>query len=100
MRTIFMSNFASSLSSAAILLVTGAVCAASPPLAPAPSVASHTLESSIRPFLQSNCFDCHGDTEQKSGLRLDTLALDFSKPSIQQTWIEVFDKVSTGEIDR
>jgi len=61
-------------------------------------VASHTLESSIRPFLQSNCFDCHGDTEQKSGLRLDTLALDFSKPSIQQTWIEVFDKVSTGEM--
>jgi hypothetical protein len=32
------------------------------------------FESKIRPLLAQNCFKCHGETKQESGLRLDSLA--------------------------
>jgi mono/diheme cytochrome c family protein len=32
------------------------------------------FESKIRPILFNNCFSCHGEKEQKGGLRLDSMA--------------------------
>ena len=32
------------------------------------------FETSIRPLLAAYCYDCHGEREQESGLRLDSLA--------------------------
>ncbi len=72
------------------------VAAASPPAPPA--VSPKRNSSPIRPFLEAHCFDCHGDTDQKGGLRLDTLAVDFTNPATQRTWVEVYDKISTGQM--
>jgi hypothetical protein len=61
-------------------------------------VGSPDYQKTIRPFLESQCFECHDDTTQKGGLELDNLPADFSKPMIQQTWIDIFDKVAAGEM--
>lgn len=79
----------------ATILAVGTALAA--PATP-PSTAAHPLPSTIRPFFESHCFDCHGDTEQKGGLRLDNLSADFFNPNLQRQWVDVFDKISTGEM--
>lgn len=67
---------------------------------PAPAAPANTaaLPASVRPFLEKHCFDCHGDTEQKGGLRLDTYSTDLSKPSVEATWTDVFDRISNGSM--
>jgi hypothetical protein len=52
----------------------------------------------LHPFLEKHCSDCHDETEQKGGLRLDNLSFDLSKSDVARTWIDVFDKVSNGEM--
>jgi hypothetical protein len=41
---------------------------------PPDSAAARFFETKIRPILADNCFSCHGDQEQKAGLRLDRKA--------------------------
>jgi hypothetical protein len=51
-----------------------AICGtgAAPPLSPVEQ--SEFFERSIRPILAGNCFQCHGLTKQRGGLRLDSRA--------------------------
>src|SRR5580692_8772955 len=50
----------------------------------------------IRPFLQENCFKCHGETKTLAGLRLDTLGTDFLAGKSADVWREVYDRLGNG----
>jgi hypothetical protein len=78
---------------AACMAVFGAGSLAGAQTTPIPDFAQE-----IHPFLQQHCFDCHDDSEQKGGLRLDNLSGDLAKPEVERTWVEVFDKLSTGQM--
>lgn len=52
----------------------------------------------MKPFLEDHCFDCHDDSTQKGGLRLDTLVPDFSTPEGARKWTSIFDHVRAGEM--
>ena len=95
-----MKHLLSTLGFSATTLLGVCAAPAANALPPSPAAAAdvRTFKSAIRPFFEANCFDCHGDTEQKGGLRLDTLAPDFANPALQRQWIEVFDKLSTGQM--
>lgn len=47
----------------------------------------------IRPLLQKYCFDCHSEKVTKSGLRLDTLAVDFLAAPAAITWKEIQSRI-------
>src|SRR5580704_474524 len=72
--------------------------AAAAQAAPAPHADSPALPGNLHAFFEAYCFDCHGDSEQKGNLRLDTLSPDFSDPALAREWIEVFDRLSTGRM--
>jgi hypothetical protein len=50
----------------------------------------------VQPFLEDHCFDCHDDSTQKGGVRLDNLAEDFAKRAVAERWIDVLDQIESG----
>lgn len=81
---------------AMVLLALQTVCGGSQVVPQSKTLAAPA--GAIRPFLEQHCLECHDDTEQKGGLRLDNLPAEFSDPDVQRTWIDVFDKLSAGEM--
>ncbi len=63
-----------------------------------PSPAVPPSQKAIPPFFQEHCFECHDADTQKGNLQLDNLPLDFSNPIHARKWIDVFDKISAGEM--
>jgi mono/diheme cytochrome c family protein len=63
-----------------------------------PPVTPGGFEKRMLPFLQQHCFDCHGEQKQKGGLRLDELAHEFTEAASVATWLEVIEKLNTGEM--
>lgn len=51
----------------------------------------------FRPFLEQNCFKCHGPEKQKGDLRLDTLA-PVTDAAAQELWKTVLEKIALGEM--
>lgn len=49
-------------------------------------------------LIEETCLDCHDDFEQKGDLRLDILASPYEDPSSMETWLRVYDRVSSGEM--
>lgn len=62
------------------------------------AAAATSFETALKPFLNAHCVDCHGEDEQKAGLRLDTLPIDLHDDATMATWIKVLDKVTAGEM--
>ncbi|HQW28378.1 MAG TPA: DUF1592 domain-containing protein [Verrucomicrobiales bacterium] len=52
----------------------------------------------MKPFLDSNCIDCHDSETHKGGLNLDDLAYQPEKRANALTWEHVFDRVAKGEM--
>lgn len=52
----------------------------------------------LKPFLETHCYDCHGDGSSKGGLDFDELDTDLSDPAIFAKWEHVFDRVDHGEM--
>jgi mono/diheme cytochrome c family protein len=52
----------------------------------------------VRPFLDAHCTACHGEKKQKGDLRLDTLAGDFANASIAGHWMEVMERINSGDM--
>ena len=74
-----------------------------PPTAPALSAAASATVAAdfarvARPFLEQHCLECHDDTTQKGGVRLDTLAADFASPESVKRWTDVHDALASGEM--
>jgi len=62
------------------------------------SASDPEYEATIRPFLAQHCHRCHGEQKQKAGLRIDDLSSDFvAGPALEQ-WLEVVEKLVTGEM--
>lgn len=49
-------------------------------------------------FLESHCFDCHGDGAAKGGLDLEKLGRDLSDVAVFAKWERIFDRVTAGEM--
>lgn len=52
----------------------------------------------MKPFLDSNCMDCHDSETHKGGLNLDGLAYEPTQRGNALTWERVFDRVAKGEM--
>jgi hypothetical protein len=49
-------------------------------------------------FLQSHCFECHGEKKQKGDRRFDELTLDFQNLDTAWDWEEILDMLNLGEM--
>jgi mono/diheme cytochrome c family protein len=67
-------------------------------LALASRASAQDFGATLKPFLEAHCFDCHAETVQKAGPRLDTLKTDFADPRTQALWVRVHDKIASGEM--
>lgn len=63
------------------------------PAEPLPPESQKLYDTKVRPFLQANCFKCHGETKTLAGLRLDTLGTDFLSGKTGDVWKEVYDRI-------
>ncbi len=52
----------------------------------------------VKPFLEGHCVSCHGETKQRGDLRVDTLERDFGKPGVAGHWMEIMDRINSGEM--
>ena len=60
-----------------------------------------TLTAEISPamqLIQKSCVDCHDEDVQKGNLRLDNLLSVNKDPHRMHTWLDIYDKVSSGEM--
>jgi hypothetical protein len=69
-----------------------------PPNGPAALGDLQIYADRVRPFLEKHCFECHGEDVAKAGLRLDTLAGDFSTPANWRVWTKALDRLEAGEM--
>jgi hypothetical protein len=60
--------------------------------------AAREFAAVVRPFLDAHCTACHGEKKQKGDLRLDTLAGDFANASIAGHWMEVMERINSGDM--
>lgn len=56
------------------------------------------VDGQTRAFLQQHCFDCHTGEEPEAGLNLEALTADLGDRSTFQKWVQVFDRVESGEM--
>ena len=52
----------------------------------------------ISAFLESNCADCHTGDSSEAGLDLNVISRDLSDPAVFEKWVQVFDRVNSGEM--
>ena len=52
----------------------------------------------MKPFLKSNCFRCHGPDKQQGKMRLDTLSFQMDDDAIAQRWQDVLDALNAGDM--
>jgi mono/diheme cytochrome c family protein len=60
--------------------------------------AAREFAAVVRPFIDAHCTACHGEKKQKGDLRLDTLAGDFANASIAGHWMEVMERINSGDM--
>src|SRR6184192_649965 len=49
-------------------------------------------------FIGKRCLECHDTETKKAGLDLSALKFDLNDPQNFSTWIDVHDRVTTGEM--
>ena len=62
------------------------------------AAANEEFADLVTPFMQENCFKCHGEEKQKGDIRLDQLSFDFSKAENAITWQDVSDILVIGDM--
>ena len=65
---------------------------------PTPEQLDAQFQSVVRPFLDANCFECHGDDVQKAGLKLNTYTNLDSVVKDFRRWNTVLGKLKRGEM--
>lgn len=66
------------------------VCASTP--------AQGDSQEVVRTFIENSCTDCHGGDEAEAGLDLTKLAWKLEVPDIRQKWIQLHDRIESGEM--
>ena len=56
------------------------------------------FDRDVKSILEGHCVRCHGEAQQKGGLRVDTLTRDFANPRTAVLWTEVMDRMNAGEM--
>lgn len=64
----------------------------------APTFVAAKEEKSLRSFLDAQCYSCHDSETQKGGLALDKLPLKLDDEQNFEQWVEIFDRVKSGEM--
>lgn len=59
---------------------------------------SAAFDHVVKPFLATHCTSCHGEKKQKGDLRLDTIASDFASPATAGHWMEVMERINSGDM--
>ena len=54
-------------------------------------------KAKLKPFLEKNCFKCHGEKVQKGKMRLDTAKIKPTDPDSYDFWQNVLDLIASGE---
>ncbi len=49
-------------------------------------------------FLETHCYDCHGDGIKKGGLAIDDLKTDFADAEVMRRWVQIHDRITAGEM--
>ena len=55
-------------------------------------------ESRLKPFLENNCINCHGERKQKGDVRLDQMDWGIANNSSMVEWQDVLDVLNVGEM--
>ena len=55
-------------------------------------------KNKLEPFLEKNCFRCHGEKVQKGKMRLDTAKFKPTDPDSYDFWQNVLDLIASGEM--
>lgn len=63
-----------------------------------PSVTAWSAPALLKPFLESNCINCHDSETHKGGLNLEDLGYQPTQRANALTWQQVFDRVAKGEM--
>ena len=66
--------------------------------ASAASVLAGEWDTSLKPFLQLHCYDCHGDGAKKGGLAMDELSDELDDPAVFEKWERIHDRAISGEM--
>jgi hypothetical protein len=59
---------------------------------------SPSFPSKVKPFLEAHCIECHGPVTKKAGLSLHDLKPDFGDKDAARHWVNVLDKLVTGQM--
>ncbi len=66
--------------------------------ATSPAAATESYNKLIKPFFSEHCEKCHGEKKKKGDLRLDTLGADFESPAIAGHWMEIMERINSGDM--
>ena len=80
------------------LFVASWVRADDTPAAGSTAVAPVSTHAIAKPFFEEHCIHCHGASDAKGHLRLDTLDSDLTKPATFDRWREIIHRVQAGEM--
>lgn len=61
-------------------------------------VAAQDFDKAVAPFFEEHCNRCHNAERQKGDFRLDTLSRDFHSGEDTPYWVEVMDRINSGEM--
>src|SRR5271154_2722570 len=78
-----------------LVMLAGLACAVAAAGAPE---ALRDFNALVAPFVESHCSECHGEKKQKGVLRLDTLSRDFANASVAGHWMDVMDRLTSGDM--
>jgi mono/diheme cytochrome c family protein len=67
-------------------------------LTPWIGLADRGAERKVHAFIEQNCLDCHDADAKKGGLDLSALKFDLASPKDFTTWVNVHDRVASGEM--
>ena len=62
------------------------------------SALAEDFGTTVRPFLNKYCLDCHGPNDPEANLALDGLAGDLSRQDQQKTWQKVFEQLELAQM--
>ena len=54
--------------------------------------------NALKPFLRTNCLECHGPDKQKNEIRFDTLGTDLTDLRTLEIWQDALDQLNLGEM--
>jgi len=62
------------------------------------AAATGDFTQAVQPFLEQHCNRCHDEKVHKGEFRVDNLSSDFIKGGSAAKWVEVMDRISSGEM--